>query len=220
MNETVYRLKSLLLGWGSVGVVYFTTDLLQRAGHKLPPLWFDTLLDFTPSAIWLYMSFFLLVHAGYWLTPRSEVKWLMRATQLAALFAGVIYLAWPTTMAYPAVSGEGISANALRLLLAVDSPQNCFPSLHMALTLLMVRGISKRGQWRYTLAAVLWGAAISVSILQLRRHLFVDLVGGVALTLLAGMLARRMPARKVAQSALRCEETEKTKREETATGER
>ncbi|WP_443342490.1 phosphatase PAP2 family protein [Cronobacter sakazakii] len=192
MNETAYRLKSLLLGWGSVGIVYSTTDLLQRAGHKLPPLWFDTLLDFTPSAIWLYMSLFLLVPAGYWLTPRAEVKLLMRATQLAALFAGAVYLAWPTTMAYPIVSGEGISADALRILLAVDSPQNCFPSLHMALTLLMVWGISKRGQWGYTLAAVLWGAAISVSILQLRRHLFVDLVGGVALTLLAGMLARKM----------------------------
>ncbi|ELY5930418.1 phosphatase PAP2 family protein [Cronobacter turicensis] len=202
MKEASYRLRALLLGWGSVGVVYSTTDLLQRAGHKLPPLWFDSLTDFSPSAIWLYMSFFLLVPAGYWLTPLSQVKWLMRATQLAALCAGVIYLAWPTTMTYPAVSGEGISVEALRLLLAVDSPQNCFPSLHMALTLLMVWGISQRGQWRYTLTAVLWGAAISVSILQLRRHLFIDLVGGVALTLLAGMLARKMLSYRMIQKEL------------------
>ncbi len=157
MNETYCRLKALLLGWGSVGVVYSTTDVLQRVGYKLPPLWVDTLLDFSPSAIWLYLSFFILIPLGYWLTPLSQVKCLMRATQLAALFAGIIYLAWPSTMDYPAVSGEGVSVDLLRLLLAVDSSQNCFPSLHMALTLLMVWGISRRGQWQYTLGAAIWG---------------------------------------------------------------
>ncbi|ELY2795020.1 phosphatase PAP2 family protein [Cronobacter dublinensis] len=205
MNETYCRLKALLLGWGSVGVVYSTTDMLQRAGYKLPPLWVDTLLDFSPSAIWLYLSFFILIPLGYWLTPLSQVKCLMRATQLAALFAGVIYLAWPSTMDYPTVSGEGVSVDLLRLLLAVDSSQNCFPSLHMALTLLMVWGISRRGQWQYTLGAAIWGAAIAVSILQLRRHLFIDLVGGTALALLAGALAVKMTARRVTQEALRHE---------------
>ncbi|NCI18247.1 inositol phosphorylceramide synthase [Cronobacter muytjensii] len=205
MNETCCRLKALLLGWGSVGVVYAATDVLQRAGYKLPPMWVDMLMDFSPSAIWLYLSFFILIPLGYFLTPLSQVKCLMRATQLAALFAGAIYLAWPSTMDYPTVSGEGVSVDMLRLLLAVDSPQNCFPSLHMALTLLMVWGISQRGQWHYTLGTMVWGAAIAVSILQLRRHLFIDLLGGTALALLAGALAVKITTRRVTQKALRHE---------------
>lgn len=205
MNETCCRLKALLLGWGSVGVVYAATDVLQHAGYKLPPMWVDTLMDFSPSAIWLYLSFFILIPLGYFLTPLSQVKCLMRATQLAALFAGAIYLAWPSTMDYPTVSGEGVSVDMLRLLLAVDSPQNCFPSLHMALTLLMVWGISQRGQWHYTLGTMIWGAAIAVSILQLRRHLFIDLLGGTALALLAGVLAVKITTRRVTQKALRHE---------------
>ncbi|ALB63053.1 Ser/Thr and Tyr protein phosphatase (dual specificity) [Cronobacter condimenti 1330] len=200
MNETCYRLKALLLGWGSVGVVYSATDLLQRAGHKLPPLWIDRLIDFSPSAVWLYLSFFILIPLGYWLTPRSQVKWLMHATQLAALFAGVVYLSWPSTMDYPLVSGEGVSVDLLRTLMALDSTQNCFPSLHMALTVLMLWGICKRGQRRVTVFAVLWGAAIAVSILQLRRHLFIDLVGGAALALLAGGLAEKILSHRKVQN--------------------
>jgi len=36
---------------------------------------------------------------------------------------------------------------------------------------------------------LVWAAAIAVSILQLRRHLFVDLASGALLALLAGWLA-------------------------------
>ena len=41
---------------------------------------------------------------------------------------------------------------------------------------------------------LLWGVAIAFSILQLRRHLFVDLAGGALLALCAGGLALRIKA--------------------------
>ena len=41
-------------------------------------------------------------------------------------------------MHYPSFDQMGISAGALNRLIAIDSSQNCFPSLHAALTLLAV----------------------------------------------------------------------------------
>lgn len=64
--------------------------------------------------------------------------------QISALVAGVFYLLWPTTMHYPSFDQMGISAGALNRLIAIDSSQNCFPSLHAALTLLAVWAIAKR----------------------------------------------------------------------------
>lgn len=192
MKNALFRLWQMLLGWGTVGIVYNLTDRLQGAGTLLPPSALDRAIPFSPSAIWLYLSFFLIVPAGYLLAPLQRIKWLTLAMQLTALGAGAVYLLWPTTMAYPQNDGVGISAQLLAALIQVDSPQNCLPSLHMALTVLAVWALSDGERKMRTALWMLWGVAIAFSILQLRRHLFVDLAGGVLLALFAGWLALRM----------------------------
>ncbi|MCZ5895683.1 inositol phosphorylceramide synthase, partial [Escherichia coli] len=89
-----------------------------------------------------------------------------RSMQISALVAGVFYLLWPTTMHYPSFDQMGISAGALNRLIAIDSSQNCFPSLHAALTLLAVWAIAKKGNRWLTLMSVVWAIAIAFSILQ------------------------------------------------------
>lgn len=192
MKNALFRLWQMLLGWGTVGIVYNLTDRLQGAGTLLPPSALDRAIPFSPSAIWLYLSFFLIVPAGYLLAPLQRIKWLTLAMQLTALGAGAVYLLWPTTMAYPQNDGVGISAQLLAALIQVDSPQNCLPSLHMALTVLAVWALSDGERKMRTALWMLWGVAIAFSILQLRRHLFVDLAGGALLALFAGWLALRM----------------------------
>ncbi|HFK4648371.1 TPA: phosphatase PAP2 family protein [Serratia marcescens] len=192
MKKMLFRLGNMLLGWGTVGVVYSLTDRLQGAGTLLPPSALDRAIPFNPAAIWLYLSFFLIVPAGYLLAPLQRIKWLTLAMQLTALGAGVVYLLWPTTMAYPQNEGVGISAQLLAALTQVDSPQNCLPSLHMALTVLAVWALSDGEHKVRTALWMLWGVAIAFSILQLRRHLFVDLAGGALLALFAGWLALRI----------------------------
>ncbi|EPR3505893.1 phosphatase PAP2 family protein [Serratia marcescens] len=194
MKNTLFRLGYMLLGWGTVGVVYSLTDRLQGAGTLLPLSALDRAIPFNPAAIWLYLSFFLIVPAGYLLAPLQRIKWLTLAMQLTALGAGAVYLLWPTTMAYPQNEGVGISAQLLAALTQVDSPQNCLPSLHMALTVLAVWALSDGERKVRTALWMLWGVAIAFSILQLRRHLFVDLAGGALLALFAGWLALRIKA--------------------------
>lgn len=56
MKNTLFRLGHMLLGWGTVGVVYSLTDRLQGAGTLLPPSALDRAIPFSPTAIWLYLS--------------------------------------------------------------------------------------------------------------------------------------------------------------------
>lgn len=113
MSNLLLRLKQMLLGWGTVGVIYNFSDSLQGEGYQLTPSVIDNLIAFSPSAVWLYLSFFLIVPLGYLSTPLCHLRWLVRAMQLSALVAGVFYLLWPTTMQYPAFAQSGISAGAL-----------------------------------------------------------------------------------------------------------
>lgn len=193
MNTPLFqRLWQMLLGWGSVGVVYNLSDRLQGAGTVISPSLIDRLIPFSPHAIWLYLSFFLLIPAAYLLAPMERVKGLARAMQLTALGAGVVYLAWPTTMVYPLDQGTSLSSTLLSALAQVDSRQNCLPSLHMALTVLAVWALGDARHKVRTAFFIVWALAIGFSILQLRRHLLVDLVSGALLAWMAGWLVQRM----------------------------
>jgi len=186
------RLWCLLTGWGSVGVVYNLTDTLQRPGTVLSPSWIDLMIPFSPAAIWLYLSFFLVIPLAYFTCPPARLRWLRNAMVVTALCSGAVYLLWPTTMLYPTfVADSSLSAKMLAHLIRVDSAQNCLPSLHMALTALAVWAMSRRAHPLRSGLYVLWYLAIGFSILQLRRHLFVDLLSGTALALGVGALLWR-----------------------------
>lgn len=70
MSNLLLRLKQMLLGWGTVGVIYNFSDYLQGEGYQLTPSVIDNLIAFSPSAVWLYLSFFfhcairLFIHAA------------------------------------------------------------------------------------------------------------------------------------------------------------
>ncbi|WP_413528617.1 phosphatase PAP2 family protein [Rahnella inusitata] len=186
----VNRLLQMLLGWGSVGVVYHLSDAFQRAGIVLMPSVIDRAIPFSPTAIWLYLSFFLIIPLAYLTCPANRLRWLRNSMMLTALLSGVVYMLWPTTLVYPPFTQDTLSGRMLKSLTDIDSPQNCLPSLHMALTVLSVWAVSGENRWK-TAAYVLWCLAIGFSILQLRRHLFVDLLSGATLALGVGALLWR-----------------------------
>lgn len=190
MNSLYSRLWYMLTGWGAVGVVYsLTSSQDQTSAHLLQPSVVDLWFEFDPSAIWLYLSFFILCAYAYLCCPQQRLVWLARSMQLSAVGAGIVFTFWPTTMEFPAVTQETLSADVLRLLIQLDSMQNCLPSLHVTLTILAVYALWQKTQLFLSLFTALWGIAITVSILQLHRHQFVDVLGGAALAIFACIFA-------------------------------
>lgn len=186
------RLMAMLFGWGGVGVIYTFSDRWQGAGTVMHPGVVDRMIPFSADGIWLYLSFFLLIPAGYLFCRPEKLRWLTGSMILTALVCGAVYLLWPTTLVYPVDSGHGLSSQLLAQLVAADSAQNCLPSLHIALSLLAIWALHEREQrWRNGLM-LLWGGLIALSILQLRRHLFIDLVSGALVALACGWICLRI----------------------------
>ncbi|MED5594062.1 phosphatase PAP2 family protein [Janthinobacterium sp. P210006] len=195
MNDTSMTVRSrllhLLAGWGSVGLVYFSSDLLQGQGALLPETAIDRAIAYNDGAIWLYLSFFVLIPYAYLAADAARVRWLARAMALSALACGVVFLLYPTTLAYPPVGeGSAWSTQALRMLQAADSTQNCLPSLHGALTLLCVWALCDRRHLLRSALAALLGISICYAIIALRRHVSIDLAAGLAVGVAGGMLAK------------------------------
>lgn len=184
------RLLHLLAGWGSVGLVYFSSDLLQGQGMVLPETALDGAIGYNDAAIWLYLSFFIMIPYAYLAADAARVRWLARAMAISAVICGIVFLVYPTTLAYPPVGdGGGWSTQVLRWLQAMDSTQNCLPSLHGALTLLCVWALHDKRRAVRSLLVFLLGLAICYAIIALRRHISIDLGAGLLVGVVGGMLA-------------------------------
>jgi hypothetical protein len=191
------RWQAMLLGWGCVGPVYHTLGALPRAAWVVPETALDRAIAFDPAGVWLYLSFFALVPCAYFACPPQRLRWLMHAFQLCALACLLIFLAWPSTLVYPPLPADGIDSEALRLLIGIDSPLNCLPSLHGALGLLAVAALWERERpWRST-AFALWGLLIFHATIETRRHLVIDLGAGLALGAAAAWLSRYLLHRRM-----------------------
>ena len=186
-RELFTRFIYCLLGWGTVGIVYQYTGQVTGQAHVLSPSELDNAVPFSPDAIWLYLSFFLFIPLGYFLSPLKKAYSLMYAMQLCALVSGAVYLWYPTTMLYHDYDLLALSGQALSALINIDSPQNLLPSLHVSLTLIVLNALWSIQQKFRTVLAVIWAIAICTSVLVLTRHLVIDVVTG-ALTACGALL--------------------------------
>lgn len=186
------RVRAMLVGWGSVGAVYWSCQLMQRPGQFLPETILDDTIGFHPWAVWLYLGFFVMVPCAYLFSDLERVPVLLRSMQVCAMIAGLCYLVWPSTLHYPVIAGEGPSATVLRLLMRWDCSQNCLPSLHAALTLLSVCALWYRGQWYRKLWALSAGVSIVWAIIATRRHLSIDVGAGLILAALVQSMIKQV----------------------------
>jgi membrane-associated phospholipid phosphatase len=120
----------------------------------------------------------------------ENVKWMSKCFMALSTCSGLIYFLYPTTMVYPLFENSGLNSFVLEQLIKVDTPKNCLPSLHAGLTTIVVWGLIQIKRPIFSLFMILWGIAICYSILQLKRHLFIDLASGFALALIFGTLLK------------------------------
>ncbi len=186
------RVRYMVLGWGSVGLVYLLTALFEWEGFLLSPTWVDHAIPFTPHAVWPYLSFFLIIPCAYLFCPFHRLRWLSLSMVFIAVAAGICYLVFPTTMEYPVDLGQSWSSYLLERLMKTDTPRNCFPSLHAALTVLSVWAMLDKKYPYRSFVFIVWGLLVCLSIIQLRRHLFPDLVSGTLLALGVGYVCKKI----------------------------
>jgi predicted protein tyrosine phosphatase len=155
-------------------------------------------LPFVPSLIVPYMSLDLFfVAAPFLCASRAELGVFRRRMTSAILMAGTMFLLMPLQFAFPRPSAAGWTAGIFDLLYGFDRPCNLFPSLHVAI-LMLLSGTYHRhsgGIARWMMHG--WFTLIGLSTLLIYQHHVIDVAGGVALGVLCYYL---IPERKTTGS--------------------
>ena len=141
-------------------------------------------LPLVPSLIVPYLSIDLFfVAAPLLCTTATELRLFCRRMTAAILAAGAVFLMMPLQFAGTRPEPAGWTGPIFGLLHTFDRPSNMFPSLHIAILLILAGTYDRhtRGGLRVLVRA--WFVLIACSTVLTGQHHVVDVAGGFALAL-------------------------------------
>lgn len=141
-------------------------------------------MPFVPAMIYVYFSIALLFWVPLFLLDDARLRRLGHASAGCILVAGLFFVLAPGTTGFTvqrAMSGT-FEAVLFQALHTVDQPFNTAPSLHVALStlLVLVARLDAAATWmRIVLFA--WLGAIMVSVVLVHQHHLFDVLSGALL---------------------------------------
>lgn len=146
----------------------------------------DGKIPFIPAFVLAYVIAFVQWVLSYILIARESKELCFRLIAgelISKLFSALIFVLLPTTMARPEVSGTDFWSWGVRLIYAIDPADNLFPSLHVLESWLCFRAalqLKKPGRW-YRWISLVVSLSVFASVVLIKQHLFVDILGGIAI---------------------------------------
>lgn len=146
------------------------------------PVW---AFPYVPAFVVPYLSAYLLPFVAFFaLRDAASSRKFSIVVAGTILASAALFVAWPLTLARPAVGLASVFDRLLGALYVYDRPTNLFPSLHVSLSFLCAvavgRVFPRRRVWMLA-----WATLIAVSTLFVRQHYVIDVAGGAAVAWVA-----------------------------------
>jgi membrane-associated phospholipid phosphatase len=148
---------------------------------------FDSHIPFLPIFIIPYIIWYVYLY-GYllyfWWKDRKVYWRSIIAITLAELICFIIYYFFQTTVPRPNISGDGLLLQLVDLIYNSDEPVNCFPSIHVVTTCLImffslhIKGFGKTQHYITQIA----GTLVILSTLFVKQHVIYDVAGSMILS--------------------------------------
>lgn len=190
------KFKPIFIAAGLIAfqsVCYFISKLLQAEPNLIGGL-IDDRIPFNiyfiiPYTFWYFMLFII----PYYIYQRDKTlftKYVL-ANAIITVISNIIFVAYPTTVLRPDVTGSSILELLTRLIFFIDTPiQNCFPSMHCAYSMIWLLFICtmKKSSTGFKIFTSLTSLTIMASTLVIKQHVFIDFVSGDLIALIVFLI--------------------------------
>ena len=180
-----YAYMPLIVAFGFNLLVYSGTKWIAADWpHYTLSLSLDAQIPFCPAFISIYILAYLQWCIGYLVIARDSraLCYHMVAGDLVAkLICLGCFLAIPTTMSRPVLTGTGLWETLTRIIYWFDTPVNLFPSIHCLESWICFRAalLSKRLRFGYKAGMLLFTCLVCASTVLVKQHLLLDIAGGI-----------------------------------------
>lgn len=167
-------------------VYYFCRFVTQNRTHYLLDSWIDRQIPVLPWTVLIYFGCYLFWIANYLLCShfsKEQARRFLGAEILGKTVCFLFYLLLPTTINRPDITSSGFCSDLMRLLYAMDAPDNLLPSIHCFVSWLCYIGMRKdcRYPLLYRIFSMIFAMMVCISTLTTKQHVIADVFVGVAL---------------------------------------
>lgn len=176
---------SFILSVPIISIFYKVLNTSERGVYSVLTQ-VDRYIPFVPEFILAYVSWYpylALALVYFCLKDRKTYYNVLLSYNIGAVICYLIYFFFQTTMPRPMLVGDDIFTSMVSWMYSIDAPFNCFPSMHVMVSWLMMSGMtrSKARNARNLLVINGIGTLIILSTMFIKQHSFMDAVAGIIL---------------------------------------
>jgi membrane-associated phospholipid phosphatase len=152
-------------------------QLITAVDHQIP----FVEIFVVPYLLWYAFIFLMFVY--FCIYDRAIYYRTLLSFCVGMLVCYVIYFFFQTTVPRPELMGNGILTSMVKYVYGADQPFNCFPSIHVLSSYLMILGIRHSKLWtiKKDMIVSIIAYSIILSTLFVKQHVVLDVVAGVLL---------------------------------------
>jgi hypothetical protein len=188
-NTILKTLKSNLLAFCTMLLIvplnafYLLLNNSKRGAYNLTTQ-VDNAIPFVkefiiPYVAWYGFIFFVMVYLCF---KDRKTYYITLACYILGLSTSFItFYFFQTTVPRPEVLGSDVFSKILLQIYGADQPYNCFPSIHVLTSYLMIKAVGASNFRNRTNLLVVWISAILIilSTLFVKQHVLLDAVSGI-----------------------------------------
>lgn len=168
-----------------VNIFYTYTNNSFRGVHSLTTD-LDKAIPFLKVFIVPYLIWypFIIVTLVYLCIKHRKIYYkVLSSLIIGMLLSYIVYFFFQTTVLRPQLTGQDLITNLVRFVYNTDNPFNCFPSIHVLTTYLMMKGIrkSRNRQAVINISVYLIGILIILATQFVKQHVILDVIFAILL---------------------------------------
>lgn len=170
-----------------ININYIIAGGLAKSGKDIS-LAIDKEIPYVSLFIFPYIYWYVFVFLGLVFFLAKDRKKFLRA--LMAIYIGMcicylFYYFYPVEMSRPVIANDTIPNRIVNLIYKMDRPFNCFPSIHVLNTYIIMRFTKIKENKSWFIYTVISGFLIILSTLFIKQHFVLD---GVAAIIIAELV--------------------------------
>jgi membrane-associated phospholipid phosphatase len=175
-------------------IVYGSCNWITSRRANVGTIYFEweREIPFVPFLILPYMSIDLFfIVAPFLCRTDRELSIFAKRVAAAIIVAGICFLLLPLRFAFPRPHADGWLGALFDWFRGMDAPHNLLPSLHAALTLILLDVYFRHTRGFVRVAIMIWFVLMALSPVLTYQHHVIDIAGGIVLAAFCFWLFRR-----------------------------